>query len=207
MQRRPEKTKIAQYGQRIWGMMVQSAWGMMHRMRLALALLILPLLLWHCLPALAAGEATAKAAPSAAAAQAARSTGTVLTSNTVEGLEGAAVALSANLKPIFASAADLPAVLSLYIDRITDATQGAFGGWLARLAGSFLAGLLVALLLPRLLTHLRRHSPHHVESNIGSRMISAFLRDLVGLVALLIIFYAAHVTWFFDRSPRSELAV
>ena len=179
----------------------------MHRVRLGLALLILLLLLWHSLAAVAAGEATAKVAPSAAAAPTARPTETVLTSNTIEGFEGAVVALSANLKPIFASAADLPAVLSLYIDRITDPTQGAFGAWLVRLAVSFLAGLLLALLLPRLLTHLHRRSPYHLQSNIGSRMISAFLRDLAGLVALLIVFYAAHVTWFFDGSPRSELAV
>ena len=118
---------------------VGSAWAGAYRLCLALALLILPLLLWPSLPALAAGEQTAKADPSAAAAPAARPAQTVLTSNTVEGLEGAAAALSANLKPILASAADLPAVLNLYIDRITDATQGAFGGWLARLAICFLA--------------------------------------------------------------------
>ena len=38
-------------------------------------------------------------------------------------------------------------------------------------------------------------------------MITAFLGDLAGLIALVIIFYAAHTSWFFDRSPRSELAV
>jgi small-conductance mechanosensitive channel len=188
-------------------MPAESTWTMMHRLRLGLALLILPLLLWHSLPAVAAGEATAKAAPSTAAAPTARPAESVLTSNTIEAFEGAVVALSANLKPIFASAADLPAVLTLYIDRITDPTQGAFGAWLVRLAVSFLAGLLLALLLPRLLTHLHRRSPNHLQSSIGSRMISAFLRDLAGLVALLIVFYAAHVTWFFDGSPRSELAV
>jgi small-conductance mechanosensitive channel len=175
---------------------------------LVLALVILPLLLWHSLPALAAGEATAKAVPSTAAtAPVARPTETVLNSNTVDGLESAAVALSANLKPIFASAADLPAALSLYVDRITDPAQGAFGGWLAKLAASFFAGLLVALLLPRILTHLHRRSHDHLQANIGSRMVSALLRDLLGLVGLLIVFYTAHVTWFFDHSPRSELAV
>jgi small-conductance mechanosensitive channel len=178
------------------------------RLCLALVLLILPLLFWQSRPALAAGEATAKAAPSTATgAPVTRPTETMLTSNTVEGLEGAAAALSANLKPIFASAADLPAVFSLYIDRITDPTQGAIGAWLVRLAASFFAGLLLTILLPRLLTHLHRRSPHHLQSNIGSLMIRAFLSDLLGLVALLIVFYAAHVTWFFDHSPRSELAV
>src|SRR5262249_52765798 len=125
LRRRSEKTKIVivPYGQRIWGISVDSTWGMMHRLRLALALLILPLLLWDSLPTWAAGEAATKAAPSAAAAAAARPTETVLTSDTVEGLESAAAALSANLKPIFASAADLPAVLGLYIERLTDPSQ------------------------------------------------------------------------------------
>jgi small-conductance mechanosensitive channel len=190
-----------------WGMSVGSAWRMMHRVRLGLVLLILPSLLWPSLPAMAAGEEATKTASPVAAEPAARPTEAVLTSNTVEGIESAAAALSANLKPIFASAGDIPALFGLYVERISDPIQGAFAGWLARLAVSFLAGLLLALLLPRLLTHLHRRSPQHLQSNIGSRMISAFLRDLVALVALLIVFYAAHVTWFFDHSPRSELAV
>ena len=65
---------------------VGSASARAYRLGLALALLILPLLLCHSLPALAAGEATAKADPSTAAAPAVKPTQTVLTSNTVEGL-------------------------------------------------------------------------------------------------------------------------
>jgi moderate conductance mechanosensitive channel len=173
-----------------------------------LALLLLPLLLWHGLPAMAEGAGAARAAPAAVAAgPAAKPANTVLTSNTIEGLESAAATLTARLKPILAGAAELPAELGLYAARITDPAQAPFDAWLTRLAVSFLAALVLALLPPHLLIGVRRRLPLSADSNLGARMIAAFLGDAVGLVALLIIFYAAHATWFFDRSPRSELAI
>ena len=131
--------------------------------------------------------------------------GAELTSSTIEGLEGAAATLTEKLEPILAAAAELPNAFSQYVDRLADPAQGPLGLWLTRLAISFLLAVALALLLPHLLIALRRRLPR--RPNIGSRMITAFLGDLAGLVALLIIFYAAHTSWFFDRSPRSELAV
>jgi len=158
--------------------------------------LLLPLLLWPGLPAMAATGSDA-AAPKPAGAE--------LTSSTIEGLEGAAATLTEKLEPILAAAAELPNAFSQYVDRLADPAQGPLGLWLTRLAISFLLAVALALLLPHLLIALRRRLPR--RSNIGSRMITAFLGDLAGLVALLIIFYAANTSWFFDRSPRSELAV
>ncbi len=158
--------------------------------------LLLPLLLWPGLPAMAATGSDA-AAPKPAGAE--------LTSSTIEGLEGAAATLTEKLEPILAAAAELPNAFSQYVDRLADPAQGPLGLWLTRLAISFLLAVALALLLPHLLIALRRRLPR--RPNIGSRMITAFLGDLAGLVALLIIFYAAHTSWFFDRSPRSELAV
>ncbi|HXU58461.1 MAG TPA: mechanosensitive ion channel family protein [Verrucomicrobiae bacterium] len=160
--------------------------------------LLLPLLLWLGPPAMAATGADA-AVPKPAGAE--------LTSSTIEGLEGAAVSLTEKLEPILAAAAELPDALSQYADRLADPAQGSLGLWLTRLAISFLLALALALLLPHLLIALRRRLPRHPSANIGSRMITAFLGDLAGLIALVIIFYAAHTSWFFDRSARSELAV
>jgi len=158
--------------------------------------LFLPLLLWPGLPATAASAADA-AAPKPAAAE--------LTSSTIEGLEGAAATLTEKLEPILAAATDLPNAFSQYADRLADPAQGPTGLWLTRLAISFLLAVAIALLVPHLLIALRRRLPR--RPNIGSRMVTAFLGDLAGLVALLVIFYAAHTSWFFDRSARSELAV
>lgn len=182
-----------------------AAWS---RLCLAFLLLLLPLF-WAGLPAMAEDTGSAKA-PATAAVEtvpAAKPTNSVLTSNTIEGLESAAAALTANLKPILAGAGELPAALASYIERITDPSAGAFDAWLTRLAVSFLLGLLLAILLPHLLTGMRRRAPQPPDANLGARIIAAFLGDLVGLVTLLIIFYAVHAAWFFDRSPRSELAV
>jgi moderate conductance mechanosensitive channel len=160
--------------------------------------LLLPLLLWLGPAAMAATGADA-AAPKPAGAE--------LTSSTIEGLEGAAAALTEKLEPILAAAAALPNALFQYVDRLADPAQGPIGLWLTRLAISFLLALALALLLPHLLIALRRRLPRRPAANIAGRMITAFLGDLAGLVALVIIFYAAHTFWFFDRSPRSELAV
>ena len=170
--------------------------GRIPRLAALILVLLLPLLLWPGLPAMAATGSDA-AAPKPAGAE--------LTSSTVEGLESAAATLTEKLEPILAAAAELPNAFSQYADRLADPAQGPLGLWLARLAISFLLAVALALLLPHLLIALRRRLPR--RPNIGSRMITAFLGDLAGLVALLIIFYAAHTSWFFDRSPRSELAV
>ena len=131
--------------------------------------------------------------------------GAELTSSTVEGLESAAATLTEKLEPILAAAAELPNAFSQYADRLADPAQGPYRA-LADAARHLLparrsSGFAPAASADRAGRRLPR------RPNIGSRMITAFLGDLAGLVALLIIFYAAHTSWFFDRSPRSELAV
>jgi small-conductance mechanosensitive channel len=164
---------------------------------LALLLLILPLLL--------SPEAAAAADPTREPSSTTADAGAALTTTTIEELEGGAEAVTQRLRPIMAAATRLPADLGLYVDRISDPAQGPVEPWAIRLAVSFLGGLAFAVALPRWLSDQRRRLPQ--PANTASRIVTAFLGDAAGLVALLVVSYSAQAAWFDDHSPRSELAV
>ncbi len=156
-----------------------------------LARLLAVLLLCHGSAAFAASE-PARAAPA----------GEVLTSGTLEGLEGAAATLTEHLKPILAAAADMPGDLGQFAARLADPAAGPLGTWILQLAIALGAGLAGALLVPAWLERRRSLAP---EMPAASRMLAALLGDACGMVALLVVSYLAHAVWFSVGSVRDAL--
>jgi moderate conductance mechanosensitive channel len=160
--------------------------------RLALMLLLLP---WLASSAIAASEPAA-----------AKSAGEALTSSTIDSLESAAAGLTERLRPILSAAADLPADLGQFGERLTNPAQGSLGAWSVKLAIALAAALAAALLVPAWTARLWQGASR-AESSAGSKMLVALLGDLLGILLLLAVFYTSHALWFSDGSVRSVLAI
>src|SRR5262245_59027423 len=168
------------------------------------ALCLAAIILLIFLPGVACRAAGQGAEPAANAT--AKGTGKVLTSGVIEGLESAAGDLSRNLGPILAAAGDLPHDLGQFMARLADPTQTSPGVWGLKLVLILAAGLAAAVVLPTAIARMRRWylGP---RSPAPGRMLVALLEDVLGLVMLLVLFYAARAVWFDESTPRGLVAV
>jgi len=112
------------------------------------------------------------------------------------------------LRPIFASAGELPDQLRLVVERIAETSGGSFAAWLLKLAVALAAALVALRLAPLLLSPWRR-----AQLRLGSDeerlplLLSGFAADLLGILALLVVAYLAHALWFSGDSPASQVAM
>ena len=123
-------------------------------------------------------------------------------------LTDSAKELTDALRPIFAAAVDLPEQLAKVVGTIADSSGGSLGLWVLELAAT-IAVALVALrvaplpLMPWRRTQLRLAS----DASRLPALVAAFVCDLVGAFALLVVAYGAHALWFAADTAASRAAM
>jgi moderate conductance mechanosensitive channel len=123
-------------------------------------------------------------------------------------LEQAAEVLMEDLGPIIAAVPRVPLELSAFAGRVLDPAQGPFIPWFLKLAATFALALGIQAAIRRLAIPSRRPVFASPDRPVPFAMIAGLLaRDLLGLIAVAGIAFAARVLWFNGPSVRSALAV
>ena len=120
----------------------------------------------------------------------------------------AAGALTDALKPILAAAPRLPAEFGALSRRIADSAGGSLSIFLVKLATAFAAALGMLRLTHRALTRFRSRHLARGGAAVGLSALTALLAaDVLAVLAMLLVTYAAHALWFADGGVASEMAM
>jgi small-conductance mechanosensitive channel len=123
-------------------------------------------------------------------------------------LAGAASILMRDLQPILAAAPRLPEELDAFAGRVVDPARGPFIKWLFQFVATFVLALAALALVPRLLGGARRPLVAAPARSVRFTDIVGLLAiDVLGVLALAGVAFAARALWFDGQSMRDELAV
>jgi small-conductance mechanosensitive channel len=123
-------------------------------------------------------------------------------------LAGAASILMRDLQPILAAAPRLPEELGAFAGQIVDPAQGPFIKWLFQLVATFVLALAALALVPRLLGGARRPLVAALAQPVRFTDIAGLLAiDVLGVIALAGVAFAARALWFDGQSMRDEFAI
>jgi moderate conductance mechanosensitive channel len=151
-------------------------------------------------PPASQGEAT-RAPPEQAAA------GSWLASNAGK-LEQTAADLMEDVAPIIAAVPRVPAEIDAFAGRLLDPGQGAFVPWLVKLAATFALALALQAVLGRLAIPPRHAVAASSERQAPFAMtVGLFARDVLGVIAVAGVAFAARALWFEGPSVLNALAI